>query len=69
VVASTPGLSSLFTGVLSRGDLIPNAIQAYRSPALLTIAPLPMSIAPILRAVPAFVPTPSREREDLDKDR
>jgi hypothetical protein len=69
VVASTPGLSGLFTGVLSRADFAPNALQAYRSPAVLTIAPLPMNITPSIRTGPAFVPTPGREREDLEKNR
>jgi hypothetical protein len=68
-VPSTPGLGALFSGTGSRADFAPNSLQAYRSPAILTIVPLPMSIAPLIRNAPAFVPTPSREREDPEKDR
>ena len=68
-VPSTPGLGALFNGTVSRADFAPNSLQAYRSPAILTIAPLPMNIAPVPRTGPAFVPTPGREREDLEKAR
>jgi len=68
-VPSTPGLGALFSGTVSRADFAPNSLQAYRSPAILTSAPLPMNFTPLIRNAPAFVPTPGREREDPEKAR
>ena len=68
-VPSTPGLGALFNGTASRADFAPNAFSAYSSPAVLTIAPLPMNFTPLIRNAPAFVPTPGREREDPEKAR
>ncbi|MBB3264626.1 filamentous hemagglutinin family protein [Azospirillum sp. OGB3] len=37
-VPSTPGVTSLFTGTVTRGGLTPNALAAYAAPQVLTLA-------------------------------